>query len=268
MATRVDRIVIPLDGSHTAERAVPIAAYLGALLGARIDLLTVTDKRDHSAADLNPSVQRSLTRAESLLRSWTGPVCTTVMSGKPASAIAEHAGDDSTLVTMATRGRMGAMRTRAVSVAEDVLKASNSPVLLVRSNDDPLNLHIAERIHSLLVPLDMTKSGENALPIARLFAEKLRTEVVLLYAGESVDARGYMEGVRFFFSSSNQRVRTETRNEEPGPAIVGYAASMTSPMIFMSSDRSKIATRRADGSVTDYVVRNTRCPVLVCPYTG
>ena len=58
VAEPVRRVVVPLDGSAAAERAVPVAAGLARLLGASVALVTVNDAAATGATCLQPSRSR------------------------------------------------------------------------------------------------------------------------------------------------------------------------------------------------------------------
>lgn len=267
MAISIDRILIPLDGSHRAELAVPYAAYIGAMLGAQMELVTVAEKPGVSITDLDQSVQRSLAEAEGFMTTWIRSIKTTAISGDPATAIVDHAGDGSTLVMMATHGRTGIMRRLAGSVAEGVLRATSSPVVLMRAYDNSANIRVPARVSKILVPLDMTDIAEGALPLSRLLAEKLSAEVTLLYVGEFPDSVQYLERVSGLFTGLKAGVKTKTVTGDPGRVIVEEADSLQSSMVVMCSKRANVASGVIRGSVTDYVVRHSNAPVAVVPYS-
>ena len=267
MVTSISRVMIPLDGSHRAELAVPYGAYIGAMLGAELELLSVTNKQSHTVADLDSSVQRSLAEADGFLSTWIKSIKTTVVGGDPAPAIVEHAGDESTLVVMATHGRTGIMRKLAGSVAEGVLRATSSPVILMRAYDNSANIRVAARVTKLIVPLDKTEVAEGAFPISLLLAEKLNAEVTLLNVDEDGDTAKYLEKVSSQFAGLKAGVKVEMPSGDPGREIVKLAESMPGAMVVMCSKRATSESGDIRGSVTDYVVRHANAPVAVIPYS-
>lgn len=262
---RLDRILIPLDGSRRAERAIPLAAYIGAMLRVPVEVLTVSDKSDISFINLDQSVKRSIAQAEDFLSTWVGSIETTILTGDPAKAIVDYSDDGVTLIVMATHGGMGEMRKLTVSVAEDILKAIDSPVLLLRSDDTPANIQIAARISSLLVPLDKTKSAERSLNYCGLLAEMLRAQITLLHVGETPGSNTYLECASKSFANLDRSVTMAIRDGHMGRAVVDQADSMESPMVIICSDRTSNVSGLVSSEVTDFIVRRSRYPVLVIP---
>jgi nucleotide-binding universal stress UspA family protein len=143
------QVVVPLDGSRLAERAVPAALALARAGGGRVLFVQVVqERRPFVGGGSSNLVARELQAAGEYLTSvrerfWHVGVPTevTVRLGRPAEVIRwvirESAAD---LVVMATHGRSGLRREHLGSVALDVLHA-DVPLLLhpptaVRQWDD------------------------------------------------------------------------------------------------------------------------------------
>ena len=143
------RIVVPLDGSETAEQALAPAAELARLIHVPLHLVEVIDlarlqqigaygmelvaapieemllaERDTATAYL-ADVQKRLT-AEGLQVTVSAPV------GLIVQRILE-ATQPSDLLVIASHGRSGVQRWFLGSVAEDVMRRSPVPVMLVRA---------------------------------------------------------------------------------------------------------------------------------------
>jgi nucleotide-binding universal stress UspA family protein len=119
----VERLVVPLDGSPFAERALPVARWFAGAVGAGLHLVEIVDApveggRAHHAIDLRPGRHAA--------HRWR------LTPGRdPAAAIVVAAGAiPSSLVCLATHGRD---RSAAVlgSVAAGVIALSSEPVMLV-----------------------------------------------------------------------------------------------------------------------------------------
>jgi nucleotide-binding universal stress UspA family protein len=135
------KILVPLDGSTTAEAAVPIALRLARAENATLTLLMVTSA--HAApdpapveADLVPirAAQGYLESARRRLAADYPSVSTAVWRGTAAAGIvraAQEYGVDQ--IVMTTHGRTGAERDMFGSVADAVLRAAPMPVLVIRS---------------------------------------------------------------------------------------------------------------------------------------
>ena len=138
------KILVPLDGSTTAEAAVPIALRLARAEKAALMFLTVTTV--HPApdpapveADLVPirDAQAYLDAAKRRLAADYPNISTAVWRGAPAAAIvraAQEYGVDE--IVMTTHGRTGAERDMFGSVADAVLRAAPIPILVLRPRRD------------------------------------------------------------------------------------------------------------------------------------
>jgi len=135
-----ERILVPLDGSELAELALPFAEELAARSGSEITLLCVgesAETEDYAkheiyleqiAAVTKHAAEKRLDRPEGVIN-----VRSTVSVGHPAQEIVDYAERENiSLIIMATHGRTGVGRWALGSVAEKVMRAGTTPVLLVR----------------------------------------------------------------------------------------------------------------------------------------
>jgi nucleotide-binding universal stress UspA family protein len=123
------RIMVPLDGSELAQTALPHAIELCRACGATLVLLHVRDPR----AGSREAARRYL---EYVSRQYAGeglPIEVLLREGPVAGTIISTANEERIdLIVMATHGRSGLQRVVYGSVAEQVLRGSSNPVLLVR----------------------------------------------------------------------------------------------------------------------------------------
>jgi nucleotide-binding universal stress UspA family protein len=143
-----DAILVPTDGSETAERALDTAANLARTHDSALHVVSVVDLAAHpdaSMADTGPAYealeeagQRSLDRAvDRMEEAGVGTVEASLLSGEPASSIVASADErDVDLVVMGTHGRSGIGRLLLGSVTERVLRETTVPVLVVDARDD------------------------------------------------------------------------------------------------------------------------------------
>jgi len=142
------KMLVPVDGSLRSEVVVSHAAETAKAFGCSIRLLTVVDldKRNGKAQD-NPNdeaaslawVESQIEEAENHLR----PVAERfedhglkpemeVRFGNPSAEILKAAAEYGTdIIAMATRSRRGVARLMFGSVADQVLRESHVPVLLI-----------------------------------------------------------------------------------------------------------------------------------------
>jgi nucleotide-binding universal stress UspA family protein len=168
-------VLVPLDGSAFAERAVAEAQSVAHASGATLHLLAVVDTpvehvsaEDTAAAEVgvvpawmladayahSESVIAVLEHTAQRLRAQGLTVETAVVRGKPAEQIVHVAADEQIdLVVMATHGRTAMSRMWFGSVAMGVMQHLHRPLLLIRppSHTRPVEEYIEAgvRIHAI-----------------------------------------------------------------------------------------------------------------------
>ena len=134
------KILVPLDGSPLAEGILPQVSEMARVHGAMIFLLRVGFALVFPGVDPAEAQMGSIVEAEGYiegvrkrLQAEGIPAEASVRYGFPAEEILTHAcrnGVD--LIAMATHGRTGPARWVLGSVAEQVLRHADVPVLLFR----------------------------------------------------------------------------------------------------------------------------------------
>lgn len=157
-----NRIIIPLDGSQFAERVLPHVEALATKFDSTLILVRTVPTEalimgqsmavmplagglpvDNQYSELSETVATEekaasvyLQHVAAGLRDKGFRVECTEPEGRPAECIVDEAkikGAD--LIAMTTHGRGGLSRLFVGSVADEVLRLSSCPVLLVRSNE-------------------------------------------------------------------------------------------------------------------------------------
>jgi len=145
---KLDKILIPLDGSMLAEAALAPACDLAARDGATISLLRAAEAAPRLGADTVEAQVTAVREAEEYLASvvrrlkekGVTRVETHVWYGAAASSIVEAASmQQASLIVMSTHGRSGVGRLVLGSVAESVLRGTTTPILIVRADGAPLD---------------------------------------------------------------------------------------------------------------------------------
>src|SRR5215831_14319786 len=183
-------ILIPLDGSDLAERAIPVAARIAkATEVSEISLVRIvrapaefeTSATDAAvwapAADEDEKRKANDYLHEVAQRAELAGLSVTerIYAGPPSATLvmaANSLGVD--LIVMTSRGRSGITRWLLGSVAEGVSRESQTPTLIVRAEkaEDEITLGGAA-----LVPVDGSPLAETAIePAARLAAALARGE--------------------------------------------------------------------------------------------
>ena len=123
------RIMVPLDGSDLAQSALPHAVELCRALNATLLLVYVRDPRSGSVE----AARRYLDFVRNQQAAAGVTIEILVRDGAVAAALIEAAEQERVdLIAMATHGRSGLQRVVYGSVAEQLLRSSAKPILLVR----------------------------------------------------------------------------------------------------------------------------------------
>jgi nucleotide-binding universal stress UspA family protein len=146
----IDTLVIPLDGSELAESALAYGEDLAKQMALKISLIrvvstpTLTYPGTEAYAydpkmftDLENAAAVYLRQKQTELEQKGLKVECTVKGGYPADYIIDFAeGNEGSLIVMSTHGRTGIGRWIMGSVADRILRASRSPILLIRSQKE------------------------------------------------------------------------------------------------------------------------------------
>ena len=294
------KMLIPLDGSRTAEKVLPYARALGGALKIPVELLAVVDTGEMGtqiAPDKGRFLDTMFEEAERASRNYLKTISakatgvnikSTVAKGRAEEAIIENAGaDKNTLIAMATHGRSGLDRWMLGSVTEKVLRACDNPLLVVRASEA-----IDERekiaLKSVIVPLDGSELAERVFPAVIAMAEAMDMEVILFRAyqvpynafpGEDAySAINYEELMASFRDEATEylnkksaelkkqglaKVSCVTKEGLSADQIIAIGSATPQNLIAMCSHGRSGVRRWVLGSVTETVVRHSADPVLV-----
>ncbi|MEX0805127.1 MAG: universal stress protein [Candidatus Binatia bacterium] len=293
------RLLIPLDGSKTAEAVLPYGRTLAETLEIPVELLGVVDmgalaaQISHGSARyfetiIAASVRSSEEYLKRIAKTFPGhEVNCTVEKGKAEEVIIEKTGSDATLTAMATHGRSGINRLLLGSVAEKVLRGSTHPLLLIRASEEAKSEGEAA-LKSVIVPLDGSELAENVLPPVMELAKALKLEVLLLrayqipinaYAGmedyypvhyEEIgaalrgEAQSYLENkVGELQRKGIEKVSFAISEGSGADNIVALGRRTPDHLIAMCTHGRSGVKRWVLGSVTEKVVRLSGDPVLI-----
>ena len=294
------KILVPLDGSKTAEKVLPYARYLAGNFKVPVELLAVVDIAEvasHMASEKARFLDTIIDDAVRHLTSYLGSVATTfagtdvrcsVEKGKAEDTIIEKAATDKAmLITMATHGRSGLNRFLLGSVAEKVLRGMVNPLLLIRATEEAKSEGEA-MLKAIIVPLDGSELAEGVLPMAAGMAKKLDLEIELfrtyhipynVYGGEEGFYAGNYEellaGVRDEAAQYLDKKAADLKNlgvakvtcvTKEGLAadeIILLGQKTPDNLIAMSSHGRSGVKRWVLGSVAEAVVRHCGDPVLI-----
>ena len=295
-------ILLALDGSDLAGRAIPVAADLARKRGAPLLVVrAVAHAGRHeifgfhfeSGIDEHAATEAYLARVAAEVRAgWPGlHVETTVPTGPVAHAlVATIRASRAQLTVLTTGGRSVAARMLRGSVAEDVVRATDDATLVLwpwvlgrmtaleRSDDDvvpPPSPGLGRRI---LVPLDGSARTARVLPEAYRMARAAAGELVLLTA---LDLHLYrrkhaatiertvheaLDERAAIIRTSGVRARAiVTVLADPAAAIVEAAEREACDTIAMTTHARGPVGRFIFGSVANQVAGRAGRPVLFTP---
>lgn len=295
--TMVKRILLPLDGSAFGEQALPIAIRIAERDHAELELVHAYESlppfRTIGAPPIDPAFDRERRKeyadyldgiAEWVRGRTAAPVVVDVLDGPVGPALAEHlAGREADLVVMATHGRSGLSPVWLGSVATDLVRHATAPLLLIRPAESGSRDQSARLFTRVLVPLDGSPAGDEAIEHAMAVAGDAGVEYILvyvvapaLYINEphtfaypyetelQTAAQAYLGDLAGRIRERGFAVDTRVLlHPQPARAILECASESAVDLIAMETHGRGGVARLLMGSVADKVVRASPVPVLL-----
>lgn len=272
----METLLVPLDGSATAEAALPHLKRLvgrdGEVILLRAVPLPVTRRGLPSARPDDREARAYLDQAKALVQDFGFAVRTRVLVGDPADAILAVAAEESpAMIVMATHGATGLRRVLFGSVAQAVLRDAAVPVLVVHPFRPggllkPLKVG-GTPIRRILVPVDPDGFAVAALPAVQRLAERFDAALVLVHAMDA--SRGaHLERLRRMADPLEKEgipVDFRFQQGDPVESILRLAEKEDVDLVVMASHGRRGLSRLLRGSVTEAVLRKSERPLLVVP---
>ena len=268
------KILVPLDGSHLAEQALPVAQALARRCRADIEFLTVIPAGEvDAAAEGYGGADRYLSATAELTGTYRGQINRNVLVGNAPSRIVDFARSQGVdLIVMATHGRTGLIRELLGSVTDRVILASPSPVLVVNGGSAPASGIGEVEIDNIIIPLDGSELAETALEHGEALAKAFGADVVLLRVAKATAtkferslAEHYLAGITTCFEGDGSNVTRRVVSGAPVESVIAASGSLHNSLIVMSTRGASGFRRRLHGSVADQVVRGASVPTMVVP---
>jgi nucleotide-binding universal stress UspA family protein len=265
-------ILVPLDGTAVAARAVPYAATLARATGASVLLLHAVPAPPARRPlcpqpDAGPA-SAMLEEQAALLRQQGVAVKTLVLTGEPVRWIVDVARVRGVMLIVMARRSRGLFGT----ITEAVLARTSAPILLVRDDtapDGPERLLASPR---LLVPLDGSAAAEEALALANRLAGHLGGDLVLLQAAvPGADAAAdvaplptaYLRDLVVRGAAMATAVHFDVRPGTPAAAIEAGGREHDAALIVMTTHCQGGPHRYELGRVVRAVLHTSRLPLLL-----
>ena len=280
----IERIVVPLDGSMTAEAILPQVRRLlyrqdsEILLVLAVPVPMVENSIIVAEAQLGAAREYLMGQLEKLQKQGVR-VRHVLRTGSPAQVILNVAEEEkATMIALATHGATGLKRFVFGSVAETVIRRSNVPVLLVRpfwSYDlAPAKAAELRPIRNVLVPVESGDAVRAALPGIVELADLFDTRILLLrvLAGahqrpvdhdERAGAEQELEDLGRRIEKQGVETQRLLEAGEPAERILAAVRERHVDLIAMVTHGRTGLTRWKQGSVTEEVLRQAEVPLLV-----
>jgi nucleotide-binding universal stress UspA family protein len=292
------RILVPLDGTVFSEQALPWAVSVAKRSGAAIHLATVEIPPPMAFPDVNfltPLSDAELAYldgvAERLRAAGIVEVDVAVLNGNAPEALEEHRRQiEADITVMATHGRGPVARSWLGSVADQFVRATAAPVLMVRPREadgevDLASLPVVERLVLTLDGSALSESAvEPAMSLAKLYEADTTLVRVIEYPNrtESVYLPDMVEAVEERLEESRQATHDELGRRaaqlstdgtsvdqetrvviHAAEGILNIASERGADVVAMASHGRGGLRRAVLGSVTDKVLRGSDRPVFI-----
>ena len=302
-AGRFRSIVLPLDGSAFAEQAIPAASAIARATGAKLRLVLVhrlpPPPNDPETAKLYVSVELALRKSErEYLRAIARRLkdrgilaAALVLDGPAGPTLVQWIGESAAdLVVMTTHGRGALGRAAYGSVADQLVRSLEVPVLLVRPDPVDRGKDTEWMLREIVVGLDGSRTAEAALEPAAALAGTLQLPVTVV---QVVTPLSVAADPPLPFPTGYDARITEVRRREAldyledvveglrqqgvgatAAAVIGDSPAATlvdlgrpeRGVLLAVGTRGRGGVKRLMlGSVADKLVRGANVPVLVVP---
>jgi nucleotide-binding universal stress UspA family protein len=289
------RILVPLDGSSAAEKAIPHAAAIARAFSAEVELLGVVDESSGTfAAPVNSldwqlsklQTEVYLSRTADTLRDRGLRVSWEVREGDPAHAITQSVRSSDIDILVSTRyGSGNAQQFRMGGTVQKVLSAASVSVLLI----DPAFEFDSKRGYARVVAaVDGTQCSEWASAFAAMLAQAFHGSLHVLRVVEepsvpggtpiTAETRRFLEHIkRVARSQASLQLRSIVSTIPPSieisssvvssdnvPSTIEQAAnSCNADLVVVAAQDAVFDGGGSYGAVCDALLSQARRPVLV-----
>ena len=296
------KILVPLDGSELAERALDPALRIAFQQGSEVTLLRapvvegmavpITEPLggvglfwpEGAARTAAQDARKYLENVKTRYRGRGVPFGMRLAEGDAAEVILTTVRDRQIdLVAMSSHGYSGLTRLVLGSVTEQVLHGVACPVLVTRSEAP---------VRHILIALDRSATGEQALEPGLEVARALGARATLLHAiepkgvdhhdvhqvepiehglekarqnAESLEAQDYLSEMARRYTESGVPVETSLTSLPVAEKILEYAQAHDVDLIAMGTHGRTGFQKFVHGSITESVLHGGCCSMLIVP---
>lgn len=300
-ATGFKSILVPLDGSELAERALPVGTMLAGRGGIPLHLVSVSepliaipnavefpDSILHLQAALREQLSQYHSRVVASARKDGAPVIRTAMlDGMAAPTLGRYILDQSIgLVVMTTHGRGGLNRLWLGSVADRLLRTAGVPMLLLRSPDQPQPFTVRRMLVALDGEIEQEVLGAalgllGMMPEASVMLTRIveppvpgLTRLAVRPAPfgsdwvqrHEIEARNYLAGLTERLRPQVHAIDFQVLVGRPvADQILGLARAIGADLVVLGTHGARGVERLLLGSIADKTIRISELPLLVAP---
>lgn len=293
-------LLVPLDGSLLAEAALPAAAHLAGIFGARLTLLHVIERK--APGEIHGETHlREPESARAYLEALAARPFAAGLSVEPhvhvaevesaAAGIAAHIEElQPDLIVMCTHGGPHLRRWLSGSVAQKVLGLSRAPILLLQPGEGGSAAPLSCR--RLLVPLDGLAEHEQGLAVAAALAARCSSSLHLalvvhtfvtlsglkavtarflpaatsaLLEASQLGAAEYLERQTVPLREAGLSVTAEIYRGEPAKSVVRAAQRVGADLIVLGTHARSGLEAFWAGSIAPKICSRCRIPLLLVP---
>ncbi len=266
-------ILVPLDGSKSAENAIPFAGIFAAVYDADIVFVQAREAADEDT-DRKGFDEYARERAAHF-ELPPGRCSARLLEGAPAAAILDVAMEPGTrAIVIASHGRGGFRAALFGSVADRVIRGAVVPVLVVPGVGGP-----PVELKRMIVTLDGSPLSEEALGPARSIARATGAELSLIEVCNPIAP--LTEDYAYFAPAFMAEIQGATERYlegvalagehplavqgDPAASIIRVAAELDADLVVMASHGKDFSRRVFLGSTTDRVLHELHRPILIVP---
>ena len=301
MVDKYQKILVPLDGSKLAEKALPYAQDIAIKSGSEISLLNVRlpaedpyhpilkPYLDKVANNLNRDIKNQMPKRKKHVEIYPLTVSGSEFVRHPAEGIVDYSLKEKIdLIIMASHGHSGIKHWALGGVSDRLLHMSNIPVLLIRAGGNSSNT-----FDRILAPLDGSELAECILKhVTKIAAVYNSSKIVFLRVvepffhvvqgeGDGGDhvytekeihdielknkssAKNYLEKVMDKVGPERSITKAEVLAGNVAETIIDYSRNNDIGLVIMSTHGHSGMNRWTLGSITERVLRYSELPVLL-----
>ena len=297
----INDILVARDFSSVSDRALRHALDLAARTGATLHLLHAEVLHEvENRPEERPSPAAGVDAFRDRLKKEAGTdaaaldavsiVEVTRRDVSPGPALLNYAEDEAIdLIAMGTHGRRGTRRVLLGSVAEDVVRRAQQPVITVRGEEKG-HTPVPGTMDRILVPVDFSDHSREALRYAHEWAALYGAQIDVLHVVvDDLHPAFYVGGVTSVYDvepdlddkvkakldafvqevlGSADGVTAHVRTGSPSSAIPEFVEEKAVDLVSLSTHGRTGMERFFLGSVAEKVVRHVACPVLTVKTFG